>query len=384
MKILIVTHSSSFSGANKSLFALIKKMRNTHDIVVLTNDSDGELIDRLCSEDIKVIKSNYCWCVGQDRERKLKKYLKMSKDFFRYKYFKAKYGTTYSLLDEGNFDLVYTNTSTIDIGVRYAIERSIPHVWHIREFGKEDFGFTDFLSKRDRLKLLNYSKVVVISKALRKKYLSIISDDKIEVVYNGLEISCYKEQFHSIKYKKSYNLIIIGQVTEGKGQHLIIEAVNQLIKEEGFSINLYVAGNIDYEYLKKRVPTYNNKQWLHLLGHVDNLDTIRKDMDVEIICSRSEAFGRVLLEAMLLGLPVIGSSEGAIGELINDRINGLIFDYPQVTSIVESLKLILNDPVLYNNIRKNAFEFAREFTIEKTYSNLEDIFNGIIKESRKE
>ena len=98
-------------------------------------------------------------------------------------------------LKNENYDFIYSNTSVIDIGAVLAHMLSIPHFWHIREFGKEDFDFINIRSKEYRKNLMNQAcKLITVSEALKKKYLEIVPEDKICVVHNGFHFNSIEKE----------------------------------------------------------------------------------------------------------------------------------------------------------------------------------------------
>ncbi|MGF1996372.1 glycosyltransferase family 4 protein [Enterococcus casseliflavus] len=374
MKILIVTHSTKFSGANKSLYSLILLFNKIgYDITVIVNSEKGELVSRLNKIGIRVLFYNYSWWVSQDRTNKMKKIYQFIHSISKYYFYRMKYNKISEDIIGENFDLVYTNTSTIDLGVYVAKKMHIPHFWHIREFGKEDFNFTYLVTRKYREKAFEYSRLICISNALKKKFEKIFPNKEIDVVYNGFEITNFTKQDHSIDINRNVNICICGQVSIAKGQHLLIDAVSRLISK-GYHINLFLIGDVDYTYLKKYCEGFEQFPWLKIMGYINNVTNFRKKMDIEVVCSRSEAFGRVLLEAMLIGLPTIGTSKGAIGELIEDNENGLIFNEDNYFELEKRIEDLISDPLLYSKISKNAHTFSKQFTIEKTFNNIKAIF----------
>ncbi|MGM0162557.1 glycosyltransferase family 4 protein [Enterococcus sp. DIV1059_2] len=374
MKILIVTHSTKFSGANKSLYSLILLFNKIgYDITVIVNSEKGELVSRLNKIGIRVLFYNYSWWVSQDRTNKMKKIYQFIHSISKYYFFRMKYNKILEDIIGENFDLVYTNTSTIDLGVYVAKKMHIPHFWHIREFGKEDFNFTYLVTRKYREKAFEYSRLICISNALKKKFEKIFPNKEIDVVYNGFEITNFTKQDHSIDINRNVNICICGQVSIAKGQHLLIYAVSRLISK-GYHINLFLIGDVDYTYLKKYCEGFEQFPWLKIMGYINNVTNFRKKMDIEVVCSRREAFGRVLLEAMLIGLPTIGTSKGAIGELIEDNENGLIFNEDNYFELEKRIEDLISDPLLYSKISKKAHTFSKQFTIEKTFNNIKAIF----------
>ena len=115
-------------------------------------------------------------------------------------------------------------------------------------------------------------------------------------------------------------------------------------------------------------------------GFEKNLDVIYKNMDVLLMYSRCEGFGRVTVEAMSYGIPVLGYDSGGTSELIKENVNGYLFKNPK--ELIDKLCLLIQDEKHFNNIRLGAYNDSRiNYNIEKYCSNVENFINFII--SRK-
>ena len=372
----MVAHSVNYSGANRSFFSVIKGLSSEHHIEVIVNDKVGELIDKCNSIGIKTHYCKYDWMYAHYRKNIVKQVGRFLIDYYHY----ASSNIPENLIGElrkTKFDLVYSNTGTIDIGIRIAKKLNIPHCWHIREFGKEDFGFIQLVSNRRLNSYFNYTdKVIVISKALEDKYKRIVNEKKLFVVYNGLETSEISYYGDHNNDSDSYHILVTGVVSKGKGQAQAIRAINDLVKR-GYNIELFLAGAVDKSFLEEVLSGIDSyEEWLHVLGPVKDMYELRKKMNCELVCSVSEAFGRVTIEAMLHGLPVIGANSGCTRELITHKINGLLYQSGNIDDLELKIENLINDPSLGNRLKQNGRRFAQDFTIERTVSGIEEILHS--------
>lgn len=378
MKVLVVTHVNDLSGANKSLLGILNNLKNKANFVVLVNKKNGELTNKLKSMNIRTIYYPYRWWVAPSRSTKLKKFGRQILDGASYHFHDYITKRFLQNIKKEDFDFIYTNTSTVNIGVKLAKKLKIPHIWHIREFGKKDFGFQNIQSKEKYNKTFNQTtSVIAISQAIKKQYKKIISPDKITVIYNGFDIK--KLLIHIRKHELNpIKIIITGQVTPAKCTDHAIKACKMLV-DQGMSLELHVAGTIDNDYLKSKVPNIDSYDWCYLHGQVNNINKLREQMDLELICSRNEAFGRVTIEAMLAGIPIIGANTGGTKELIKERETGLLYEFGNIKELSEKIKLLYNNQLLYNNLIINAQCFAQQFTISKTSSLVFQEFERVLE-----
>lgn len=370
MKALFVAHSCELSGANRSFLSNIIALNNRMDITVLVNKKSGPLQDELIAHGVNYIYIPYSWWYAHARNKWYKRIIRYGIDFLKYYVCRIVSYCYLKRIDLSIYDVVYTNTSTVDIGARIALKNKIPHIWHIREFGNADFGFLPVVSRYSQKKIFKKSaRIILISKALEYQY-SFIESEKRIVIYNGFNISkLISKQDHKLNINL-VNVLITGQVSESKGQVQGIRAVANL-REKGINIELTLAGNVDQDYLKAACKKLGDtKKWLHVLGPVSDMKALRESMDLELVCSRSEAFGRVTIEAMLHNIPVIGAHTGGTPELISDCKTGMLFEYGNVNQLEEKVLLLIKTPSLYNKIQLKARVYASQFTLEHTVSQI--------------
>lgn len=378
LKILVVAHSSKISGANRSMLDILLRLRDRFEFIVLFPEKKGELQHILKSNNIEVIYYPYRWQYAQDRFNKTKAIYRYIVDFLRYysrihisKKFKKE-------ITNRKIDIIYTNTSTVNIGAKLARSIEVPHVWHIREFGKEDFNFKRLLPKNiDKRYKEQSSALIVISDSLKKKYECIAPKANIIRIYNGLNVEKLKYQrLETNSLSNKINILITGQVSNGKNQIDGVRAINYLIKK-GYNIELFLVGSYDDAYVDYLVKNIDSKEWLHITGNINDVYEFRKNMDIELICSKSEAFGRVTIEAMLHSIPVIVSNSGGNTELVNNMKSGLIYETGNYKDLADKIQFLINNKDLRDDFVSNAYIDAQKFTIERTVSELEHVFKSV-------
>lgn len=160
-----------------------------------------------------------------------------------------------------------------------------------------------------------------------------------------------------------------GRLVHEKGIDLLIDAVAELPEEYAL---LLVGGGREQSTLLARAAERG------IAGRVRHVDRVPVDkvphylcaMDMLVLPSRpvpqwQEQYGRVLPEAMLCGVPVIGSSSGAIPEVIGDA--GLVFEQENVEALREAILHLGSDPSLRRELAAAGRERART-TFSNTYS----------------
>lgn len=380
MNILFISHENALNGANKSMINLIDTMSNVHNFYVWCRQGNkGELIEELKKRNVTIYcEPFYCWCTYKPKgfiglvRRKLRWHIKE-------KVHNVKAARNIGeFIKENRIEIIHMNSSIIDIGTYLKKLYNIPLIWHIREFGKEDFGWIPLCSEKqyyDEIDSLA-DKVVVISKAIENKYKNKISQEKICVVYNGIPIETQVEKNEYDLQRKTMTFLQTGVLSEAKGQRTAIEALKELHNYGYKDVKLLFAGRGNPENVCSREDIEGLN--IEFLGQVKDMNVVRNQADVELVCSKSEAFGRVTVEAMMSGLPVIGSNSGGTPELIKDGVTGYIYIPNCPKDLAGKMKNFITNPSLIEKMGRKASEYSREkFNITVCTDQIEQIYEEV-------
>lgn len=263
-------------------------------------------------------------------------------------------------------NIIYTNTISIGVGAWAAVLLRQPHVWHIREFVYEDhaqgfdFGRNFTLKLVDRLSQL----CIVNSQAVAQKYEQFITPSKLKVIYQAVVTSGTA----AVTPTTNFRCIIVGALVEGKRQEDAIRAIAHLI-HNGINVELDIVGDGDYQYqqyLKAIVSENLLEKYVRFVGYVDNSFPLMQSADAVLVCSRCEAFGRVTIEGMRAGKPVIGARSGGTQELIQDGFNGFLYSVADDRDLAEKIEFLYEHPKMAKQMGENGREWAaKQFSQER-------------------
>ena len=153
--------------------------------------------------------------------------------------------------------------------------------------------------------------------------------------------------------EEAFVIGFVGRLTEQKNLDVLLTAVQQ---RPGV-IAVLVGDGPDAQHLRDRVLSENIKN-VTLLGAVSDATQLMPLFDVLCLPSLWEGLGVVLIEAMLLGVPVMGSRRGAIPEVLRDGECGLIFE-PSVEGLVAALDEVTVEVAARERRARAARAFAR-------------------------
>lgn len=329
MNILVIENVNTTRGAAMSMRTLLKNLKSLYNVnitVMQTRENDNTTfyddhgIDHFVGGQESFVidppQSNISWIKLRWRlAQRLRRVLKKNK---------SAYAAACTQVGLENIDIVYTNVDRYMIGHYMHQKAKIPHVIHLREFGDLDFGAISALPFHHKLLDGNVTKYIAISKAVKQHKAGFgIADDKIEVIYNGVE-NRFNENHAWKDQEKILRMAVVGAVIPAKGQLEVVQALTVLDEKIRDFVQLDIYGNGDQAYIQK-IETAAKKAGVHvrLMGQTDHLAEILPTYHVGIVPSKAEAFGRVTVEYMMAGLYVIASDTGANPELISTQYGAL-------------------------------------------------------------
>ncbi|OQX90190.1 MAG: hypothetical protein B6D57_04425 [Candidatus Coatesbacteria bacterium 4484_99] len=170
----------------------------------------------------------------------------------------------------------------------------------------------------------------------------------------------------------------IGTTSQQKGLHILIDAFIPLVRRHRHA-NLIVIGDAyqkeDASYLKeqkRKVKEAGVDERVQFLGYQDNPYPLMREMDIIVVPSLSEGQGRVVLEAMALGIPVVASMAGGLKMLYKMGAPCVFFETGDIRALGGKLLAITKD----RDKRRKMANDGRNFVLYNF--SPEDVFNEIL------
>lgn len=373
MKILVISHSGGCYGAERSLLTVVKGLSSLGYDITVTVPKDGWLKEHLERNNIRVVIWKYYGWLGK-KNRLIKGAFRALYNFLSSLFFCMKI--------KNNFDFVYTNTITTPFGVFLSKMLSLPHIWHVREFVHEDMG-ADFDLPHKVTKyifLLNSYVAIYNSLSVMDKFQEYFGEHSSKLIYNALEKPkapsnyIYKE----IGRESSVNLCMVSSLHPGKGHIDAILAFEEIVKTYP-SCHLSIVGTGLTVYileLEKLVIEKGLEDNISFVGFMENSIEIMTTSDIFLMCSRNEAFGRVTLEAMSVGCPVIGADSGGTKEILDDGRYGILYKQGDSKDLACKIIKLISDNQLREEMSILGKKRASDFSVDNLISNLEQVLKG--------
>jgi glycosyltransferase involved in cell wall biosynthesis len=256
-----------------------------------------------------------------------------------------------------------------------------------RFYRKIIFGFSS-LDKFD------FSHIITVSEAVKKKHTEVgFSESNITVIPRGISSELINRKFREITAlsEREIKLLYAGRITKEKGVDIAIESVGYLINRlKVKNLILDIIGEGSKEYNRKLQDTIDD---IGIEGYVkfkekiprNELLKIYKDYDIVLFPSTCEdSFAGVLIEAMSQGVPIIATNTGGTPELITHGWNGLLVPPNDSIKLAESIKKLIDNHTLYQQIRINGIKKVLEkYTNDKIVEQIDEYISNVSNQSKR-
>lgn len=384
LKILFVSDAGDRRGAQKSLIELMKTLRERHNIipVLLTKRRNG--LNDICDEE--GIENYAIWY------REIMKSSPYGIKFLNYFKHMISFGL-YIIggltrkriervgIDFSSIDLVHTNTNRVDIGCYINKKYGIPHIMHLREMGVEDFNIVIYHHNVYSYFNKYVTEFVSISECVKDGWVKRgIDEEKMNVIYNGIDISPYNVS--DIKIREKIRIIVAGAINKNKGQLDVVKALKYIPDEIRSNIRIVFYGDAKFDYMhkmKRYIKNNNLSKYIRFERYTNRLYAELTKNNIGVTCSKMEAFGRVTVEYMLSGLCVLASNTGANLEIIKDEENGYLYKYGSPEDIARCIIKAYEKGEEVEKMRKRAIIDANgKYTTQINAENIRKLYEKIL------
>ena len=221
-----------------------------------------------------------------------------------------------------------------------------------------------------------------------------IAQDKIVVVYNGVDTNLFRPTFLKPTSfaefgisESALKVLTVGTLYRVKGQAIFIECLPKIL--ERFPNLVYICVGSAHEpgyadSLLRRAKSLGVEGSVKLIGSVPHskVAELINSVDLCVQPSLREGFGNAILEELACGRPVVASSVGIAQEEIQHHQSGILVSPGDIAGLTDSVIEVLQSPELARTLAANARgSVLYRFTWEKSAENLQRVYTGAL--SRK-
>ena len=218
---------------------------------------------------------------------------------------------------------VHCNSGTVDIGLRIARAMGVPHIWHIREYLDLGLNSHPFPSWKHWFRELNESDcVIAISSGLfghlglKKHKFAVCLPDAV----------CSSADVNQNEEKEPYIAFVAGTISEIKRPD---EAMRIFAASKADGYRLKYAGSMSSEMRSKLNSLANSlgiKNLIDFLPFQQDVKPLLSKASATLVCTEYEGMGRVAIEAMFCGCPVIARNSGGSKDVLEDGRYGKLYN----------------------------------------------------------
>ncbi len=279
--------------------------------------------------------------------------------------------------------VVYTNSLVSIASVLAAKWLRIPCIWHVRELFDDVGGemrIPPLGGKSFVRRILRHvpDHVVTISRAVQENVVGTSAGPKYSIVPNAANREFFLAGDTQAACRERLHLPctgpligVPGTVRPVKGHLFFLRAAAKLA-ERFPKCHFAISGDGPDAYrreLESQIQESQLQQHVHFVGTVRDMRDFYGACDVACVPSGSESFGRVVVEALAAGVPVVASAVGGICEILREGETGLLVPYGDTDGLAHALTRLLDDRVLRDQLaaagRAKASQEYREDTCQE-------------------
>lgn len=380
-RVLFVDHTAELGGAELSLLSVAEAFRESCHVVLF---DEGPFLDRLRARGIETTSLPAPrFLNGIRREGSIS----------------AGIGAVPGMLTlawrlsqrSRDYDVILANSQkSMIVAALAGLLAQRPVVWYLRDLmSHEHFGLVQRRMASTISRFL-VSRTIANSRATQDALIrSGGLDEQITVVHNGIDATPFQTVSESeveavrneLDLPSSGVVGVFSRLAEWKGQHILLEALRDLPDVTALLIGdaLFPADERYARRLRRDIRTWGLQDQVCMPGFREDVPVLMRACDAVLHTSISpEPFGRVIVEGMLAGRPVIATREGGPGEIITHEVDGLLIPSGDVGALRKMVRRILDHPDEAAALaRKGQSRAESAFSVDNMIENVRDVIEDV-------
>jgi glycosyltransferase involved in cell wall biosynthesis len=219
------------------------------------------------------------------------------------------------------------------------------------------------------------------------------SGEKVEVIYNGLDLSTFEEtSFNRKGIRKELGLQdhvpLVGMIAnfnfEIKGHGFFIGAAKKVLEKVSDVEFLLIGDGYLQNRYKEMAQALGVGKKIHFLGKRNDIPTILSDLTISVLSSTSEGLSNVILESMAVGKPMVATNVGGSPEIVMDGITGYLVPPSNTQAMATAIIQLLQDPNKAITMGAAGQKLVREkFGTRAMVESYENLYKSLITEEQQ-
>jgi glycosyltransferase involved in cell wall biosynthesis len=209
---------------------------------------------------------------------------------------------------------------------------------------------------------------------------------RVEVVSLGIDLDRFRRDLADPARVAGYRggaapvVGAIGRLVPQKAMHVLIAATPALLEAHPALRVLIVGDGPLRADLEAQAARLGVAHAVRFAGYQEDVVSAYAAMDVFVLPSRDEGFGLVFLEAMAVGVPVVGTRVIGSEDAVEDGVTGLLVPYADPAALAAAVRGILASPDLAGRLRDTAAERVRRvYSREQCAARVEELYRELLE-----
>ena len=288
--------------------------------------------------------------------------------------------------------IVHTHTSKAGILGRWAaFFARIPIIVHTPH-GHVFWGYFNRLTTLafiilEKLTAFITDKIITLTEHEKRDHLKfgIAPATKFSIIHSGVDLGKFlnvSDDDTVIRRnlgipEDSFVVGTAGRLTPVKGHRYLIEAARKIVDVRPDTTFVFLGDGELLDELKNMATELGVEENVKFLGWRSDVAEVMSVFDVFVLPSLNEGMGRVLVEAMALGKPVIASNVGGISDLVINGKNGYLLPVGDVETFAVRIKELLDDPGKREEMGNTGQKYAAGYSSEEMVKKIDRLYREL-------
>jgi glycosyltransferase involved in cell wall biosynthesis len=255
--------------------------------------------------------------------------------------------------------------------------RSVPLVWHVRVARRDPW--------LDPLLTRLATAIVANSRATAERFDGCSrSSGKVQVVHNGVDLDRFSEvaggsvDRRRLGVSEGAKLVTyVGRVEEAKGVDLLLQAA-ELVSRSVADVRFLIVGDgpqrppLEAWCRRRSLP-------VTFFGRRSDVPEFLSLCEAVVLPSRHEGFGRILIEAMAAGVPVVATAVGGVPEVCESGKTGLLVPPEDPAALAEAIiDTLTNETATQTRAAQAKAEVRARFSLDQHVASIMRLYDSLL------